>query len=153
MGAGHDGSRVIGEDHHFVILAAVLKIVEHYGQHSLVDKLDSPDLILRLVAVAALIGGFKVDINQIAAVFPFLDRRLSLALKIRVDITRCALDLGGIHAGADAYALEQVDRRDDAAFNAVELLKRLKRGRLPSPQSQIEFAGDLPSAILLRLTG
>ena len=105
MGAGHNGGRVIGEDHHFVILAAVLKIVEHYGQHSLVDKFDSPDLILRLVAVAALIGGFKVDINKVAAVFPFLDRRLSLALKIRVDIARCTLDLGGIHAGADAYAL------------------------------------------------
>ena len=65
-----------------------------------------------------------MNIDKVLTFTPFIDRGVRFALKIRVDIACCALDLGGIHACADAYALEQIDSGHDAALYSVFLFKR-----------------------------
>ena len=81
--------------------------------------------------MAALVGSLDMDIDKVLTFTPFVDCSVRFALEIRVDIAGCALDFGGVHAGADADALEQVDCRDDAAFHA-ELLFKGRQSRTAS---------------------
>ena len=65
-----------------------------------------------------------MDIDKVLTFTPFVDCGVRFAPEIRVDIAGRALDFGGVHASADADALEQIDCRDDAALHAELLFKR-----------------------------
>ena len=76
--------------------------------------------------MTALVGRLKVKVNQVCSALERINSCLGLALKIRVDIACCALNLGGLHTRAYSYALKQVNRAYNAARNAVFLLEVFK---------------------------
>ena len=76
--------------------------------------------------MTALIGRFKMQVNKVSSALERINSRLSLPLKIRVDIACCSLNLGRFHTRAYSYAFKQVNRAYNAARNAVFLLKVFK---------------------------
>ena len=76
--------------------------------------------------MTALVGRLKVQVNKVSSALERVNSRLSLPLKIRVDIACRTLNLRRFHTRAYSYAFKQVNRAYNAARNAVFLLKVFK---------------------------
>ena len=118
--------RVVGQYKHSVLLSYFIQIIANISNNFFVDKLNGANLVFDFRTVAALVGRLKVNVNKVCAVFERVKSGICLALEIRVDISRRAVNVYRLKTCTDCNSLYKVNRGNNRAVKTVKLFKAFK---------------------------